>query len=63
LFVAPARVWFGQLSDNKPILGKHRTNYVLLGTAIFGLAVFLAVQVVWQLGIVVRNSEGWIWNT
>lgn len=63
LFVAPARVWFGQLSDNKPILGKHRTNYVLLGTAIFGLAVFLAVQVVWQLGTVVRNSEGWIWNT
>jgi MFS transporter, BCD family, chlorophyll transporter len=63
LFVAPARVWFGQLSDNKPILGKHRSNYVLLGTAIFGLAVFLAVQVVWQLGAVVRNSEGWIWNT
>ncbi|MGL5793647.1 MAG: PucC family protein, partial [Waterburya sp.] len=63
LFVAPARVWFGQLSDNKPILGKHRTNYVRLGTAIFGLAVFLAVQVVWQLGAVVRDSEGWIWNT
>ncbi len=63
LFVAPARVWFGQLSDHRPILGKHRTNYVLLGTAIFGLAVFLAVQVVWQLGTVVRDSEGWIWNT
>ena len=63
LFVSPARVWFGQLSDNKPLLGKHRTNYVLLGTAIFGLAVFLAVQAVWQLGIVVEASGGWLWNS
>ncbi|MGF1590386.1 MAG: BCD family MFS transporter [Pleurocapsa sp.] len=63
LFVSPARVWFGQLSDNKPLLGKHRTNYVLLGTAIFGLAVFLAVQVVWQLAAVVRASGGWLWNS
>jgi MFS transporter, BCD family, chlorophyll transporter len=63
LFVAPARVWFGQLSDCKPLLGKHRTNYVLLGTAIFGLAVFLAVQVVWQLGAVVDASGVWQWNS
>ncbi len=63
LFVSPARVWFGQLSDNKPLLGKHRTNYVLLGTAIFGLAVFLAVQVVWKLGAVVEASGGWVWNS
>ena len=63
LFVSPARVWFGQLSDNRPLLGKHRTNYVLLGTAIFGLAVFLAVQAVWQLGAVVENSGGWLWNS
>ncbi|MCC0178659.1 BCD family MFS transporter [Waterburya agarophytonicola K14] len=63
LFVSPARVWFGQLSDNKPLWGKHRTNYVLLGTAIFGLAVFLAVQAMWQLGGVVRNNGEWLWNT
>ncbi|WP_036484303.1 BCD family MFS transporter [Myxosarcina sp. GI1] len=63
LFVAPARVWFGQLSDTRPIFGKHRTSYVLLGTAVFGLAVFLAVQTVWQLGTVVRNNDGWLWNT
>ena len=61
LFVSPARVWFGQLSDNRPLLGKHRTNYVLLGTAVFGCAVFLAVQVMWRLGEVVRNN-GWLWN-
>ncbi len=63
LFVSPARVWFGQLSDNKQLLGKHRTNYVLLGTAIFGFAVFLAVQAVWQLGAVVEASGGWVWNS
>ncbi len=63
LFVSPARVWFGQLSDNKQLLGRHRTNYVLLGTAIFGLAVFLAVQVVWQLGAVVEASGDWVWNS
>ena len=63
LFVAPARVWFGQLSDNKPLFGKHRTNYVLFGTVVFGLAVFLAVQVVWQLGAVVSANNGWLWNS
>lgn len=63
LFVSPARVWFGQLSDNKPLFGKHRTNYVRLGTAVFGLAVFLAVQVVWQLGAVVEANNGWFWNS
>lgn len=63
LFVSPARVWFGQLSDNKQLLGKHRTNYVLLGTASFGIAVFLAVQAVWQLGAAVETSGGWVWNS
>lgn len=63
LFVSPARVWFGQLSDNRQLLGKHRTNYVLLGTAIFGLAVFLAVQVVWRLGAVVEANGSWTWNS
>ncbi|MEL6493503.1 MAG: BCD family MFS transporter [Cyanobacteria bacterium J06623_7] len=62
LFVAPARVWFGQLSDSKPVFGRHRTNYVLIGTAIFGFAVFLAVQAVWQLGQVVKATGGWQWN-
>ena len=63
LFVSPARVWFGQLSDRKPLMGKHRTNYVLIGTAIFGMAVFLAVQAMWQLGAVVEANGGWQWNS
>lgn len=63
LFVSPAKVWFGQLSDRKPLLGKHRTNYVLFGTAVFGLAVFLAVQVMWQIGAIVRENGAWLWNS
>jgi BCD family chlorophyll transporter-like MFS transporter len=62
-FVAPARVWFGQLSDTKPIFGRHRTGYVLLGAIVFSIAVFLAVQVVWQLGAIAKANQGWLWNT
>jgi BCD family chlorophyll transporter-like MFS transporter len=61
-FIAPARVWFGQLSDAKPLFGHHRSGYVWLGTALFGLAAFLAVQVMWQLGGLVRTTDGWEWN-
>jgi BCD family chlorophyll transporter-like MFS transporter len=61
-FVAPARVWFGQISDAKRLFGLHRSNYVRLGTVIFALAVFLAVQVVWQVGSLVRTSGEWQLN-
>ena len=49
-FVSPARIWFGQLSDSKPIRGHHRTGYVWIGMALQIICLFLAVQVVWQLG-------------
>ncbi|NER80011.1 MAG: BCD family MFS transporter [Leptolyngbya sp. SIO1D8] len=49
-FVAPARVWFGQMSDAKPIRGYHRTGYVWLGLGLQAICLFFAVQVVWQLG-------------
>ncbi len=61
-FVAPARVWFGQLSDNKPLFGKHRTGYVLIGVTVVGIAVFLAVQSVWQIGAIVRANGEWSLN-
>lgn len=61
-FVAPARVWFGQLSDSKPLLGRYRTGYVRLGAIVFSLAVFVAVQAVWQLGSIVRTNGGWLWD-
>ncbi len=61
-FVSPARIWFGQLSDSKPIFGLHRTSYVRIGSVIFGIAVFFAVQAVWQLGAIVRANGTWLWN-
>ncbi len=49
-FMAPARVWFGQLSDSKPLFGQHRTGYMWSGAVLLTLTVFLAVQVMWQVG-------------
>ncbi|MBD2098694.1 BCD family MFS transporter [Trichocoleus sp. FACHB-591] len=61
-FVAPARVWFGQMSDSKPFLGHHRTGYVWVGAALFAIASFLAVQVMWQLGSNLQ-TQGWTAQT
>ncbi len=49
-FMSPARVWFGQLSDVKPLFGHYRSGYIWLGVAGMGISAFLAVQVMWQLG-------------
>jgi BCD family chlorophyll transporter-like MFS transporter len=56
-FVAPARVWFGQLSDSRPVLGYHRTGYIWTGLLLQALCLFGAVQVVWQLGA--SAADGW----
>ncbi|WP_439341818.1 BCD family MFS transporter [Vacuolonema iberomarrocanum] len=48
-FMAPARVWFGQLSDSKPLFGYHRSGYIWLGIVSMALSAFVAVQVVWRL--------------
>jgi BCD family chlorophyll transporter-like MFS transporter len=60
--VAPSRVWLGQMSDSKTLFGFHRTGYVRLGIFLSGLAVFLAVQIVWVLGGLIENYQGWQWN-
>lgn len=57
-FVSPARIWFGQMSDAKPIWGMHRTGYVWIGSALFTTLAFLTLQVVWQLGGSVE-ANGW----
>ncbi len=49
-FMAPARIWFGQMSDAKPLLGHHRSGYIWLGIVSMWLTAFVAVQVMWQLG-------------
>jgi MFS transporter, BCD family, chlorophyll transporter len=58
-FVAPVRIWFGQISDSKPFLGHHRTGYIWLGAALFAVASFLAVQVVWQVGASLQPGGAW----
>ena len=49
-FMAPARIWFGQMSDARPLLGHHRSGYIWLGITSMWLTAFVAVQVIWQLG-------------
>ena len=63
LFVSPTRVWFGQMSDAKPLFGYHRTAYVWMGATVFTIASFIAVQVIWQLGNVVSAAGSWAWTT
>jgi MFS transporter, BCD family, chlorophyll transporter len=62
LFVAPARVWFGQMSDTKPLFGHYRTGYVWAGAAGLSISVILAVQVMWQLGNKVSALNGGAWT-
>ena len=65
-FVSPARIWFGQRSDAKPIFGYHRSGYIWIGTALFTIFSFLALQVVWQLGLswqtVGLNGQSYAWS-
>lgn len=61
-FVAPSRVWFGQISDSKPLWGQHRTGYVWLGAGLFSLILFFTVQIIWQLGDSISATGGWEWN-
>ncbi len=62
LFVAPARILFGQLSDTKPLFGYYRTGYVWLGAAALTINAWLAVQVMWQLGASLK-AVGWTLTT
>lgn len=60
-FMAPARVWFGQMSDSRPLLGHHRSGYIWLGIASMGAIAFIAVQVIWRLGEHIEQF-GWSVN-
>ena len=62
LFVSPSRIWFGQMSDTKSLFGFHRTSYIWVGAAVFALAAFMSLQVVWQLGNVVQANGSWVWT-
>lgn len=59
LLVAPFRIWFGQLSDTRPIAGLHRTGYVIAGAISFAVIAFAAVQPIWQMGLTLKTG-GWV---
>jgi MFS transporter, BCD family, chlorophyll transporter len=61
-FVSPARLWFGQMSDAKPVFCLHRTGYVWIGAALFTTLSFVALQGVWQIGSSVQ-AVGWSFTT
>ncbi len=58
LFVAPARVFVGQLSDSKKIFGYHRTGYVWIGAASLAILSFIIVQIMWLVGDSLK-TQGW----
>jgi MFS transporter, BCD family, chlorophyll transporter len=62
LFVAPARIIFGQLSDTKPLFGYYRTGYVWMGATALVINAWIAVQVMWQLGASLK-AVGWTMTT
>ncbi len=57
-FMAPARVWFGQMSDSRPLFGYHRSGYIWIGIVAVAITSFLAVQVVWRIGGTME-ATGW----
>ncbi|ERN43096.1 PUCC protein [Rubidibacter lacunae KORDI 51-2] len=68
LLASPGKIWFGQLSDAKPLFGLHRSGYVWFGAAAYGTLIFIAIQIVWQLGGAIRSVDGaraageWAWT-
>jgi len=57
-FVAPARVWFGQVSDSRPVVGQHRVPYIWMGTGLFsGLAV-LSIPLIFHVADLLRSGSG-----
>ena len=59
-FVSPAKVWFGQMSDSRPIRGYHRTIYIWFGAIFFTSLYYVALQVAWKLGQSIQDN-GWAW--
>ncbi len=63
-FVAPVRVWFGQLSDRQPLFGLHRSGYIGLGAVGFCAIAILASQTIWPLGTAAAGGftgAAWGW--
>lgn len=56
-FVAPSRVWFGQISDSHPVAGRHRVPYIWLGTVLFcGLGV-LSIPLIFHVAGLLQSGS------
>ena len=56
-FVAPSRVLFGQISDAHPVLGRHRTPYIWLGTALFCGLALLSIPLIFHVGRLLNSAS------
>jgi len=52
---SPFKVWFGKLSDERPLWGRHRTPYLFMGSMLSAI-IFPALPL-----LAVQMSEGIIW--
>ncbi len=57
-WMAPARVMFGQISDRWPLIGRHRTPYIWLGTALFCTLATLSIPTIFSTAAAVESGQG-----
>lgn len=56
-FVAPSRVWFGQLSDAHPLAGRHRLPYIWLGAVLFGGLAVLSIPLIFHVSGLLQAGD------
>lgn len=56
-FVAPARVWFGQISDSQPLGGRRRLPYIWLGTAAFCSLAVLSIPLIFRVAALLADGS------
>jgi BCD family chlorophyll transporter-like MFS transporter len=56
-FVAPARVWFGQISDSQPLGGRRRLPYIWIGTAAFCSLAVLSIPLIFRVAALLADGS------
>ena len=56
-FVAPARVWFGQISDSQPLGGRRRLPYIWIGTAAFCSLAVLSIPLIFRVAALLTDGS------
>ncbi|MXW11901.1 MAG: BCD family MFS transporter [Synechococcus sp. SB0668_bin_13] len=55
--VAPSRVLFGQLSDARPLQGRHRVPYVVTGSILYCLIAVLSIPLIFFVGNAIATDN------